>query len=81
MINPFWQYSVEDQEDECEEQCQSKDALKSEAKAKSNFDGAQCFKCKDYFYLAEANQPDGETFVCRACKLNPWRSSPINPDD
>lgn len=46
-----------------------------------NKDGIFCSKCRDFFHWAEANQPDGKTFVCRDCKLNPWRSSPIYPDD
>ncbi len=81
MINPFWQYSFEDYQDEDDNQYKEKESLSSKPKVKSDFDGAQCLKCKDYFYLAEANQPDGETFICRACKLNPWRNSPIDPDD
>lgn len=73
-----WQYSHDDSEEEdCNE---SNEKLPEKKKNDSDFDGAQCVKCKDYFYLAEPNQPD-KTFICRACKLNPWRNSPINPDD
>lgn len=31
-------------------------------------DGAQCSRCKDFIYMA-----DGEDFVCRSCRENPYR--------
>lgn len=39
---------------------------------KSKLDGMPCVKCKDFFFMAEANQPDG-TLICYSCRLNPYR--------
>jgi hypothetical protein len=36
-------------------------------------DGMCCMHCKDFTLMAEANQPDGTTFICWSCRDNPWR--------
>lgn len=75
-----WQYLYDDyQESSEEETCLSDSDNFCQSSTKS--EGIFCNKCKDFFHWAEANQPDGKTFICRDCKLNPWRSSPIYPDD
>ena len=47
---------------------------------KKDEDGSKCEVCKDFYQYAEPNTADNK-FICRACKLNPYRCSPINPDD
>jgi len=37
-----------------------------------HMDGTKCVKCQDFFTMAAPNQLDG-TFLCRSCKLNPYR--------
>lgn len=38
----------------------------------SLLDGMFCKKCKEFFKMSCANQPDG-TLICWSCKLNPYR--------
>lgn len=38
----------------------------------SVLDGLNCAKCREFFHMAEANQPDG-TLICWACRSNPYR--------
>lgn len=76
-----WQYLYDDyQEDEPELDSSKKEpvCVKTQLPPK---DGVFCCKCKDFFHWAEPNQEDGVSFICRDCKLNPWRSSPLYPDD
>jgi hypothetical protein len=41
-------------------------------KVVSELDGMKCSRCRDFFGMAAPNQKDG-TFLCRACKENPYR--------
>lgn len=41
-------------------------------KVKREPDGMSCVRCKDFFFLAEANQEDG-SFKCYQCRENPYR--------
>lgn len=43
-------------------------------------DGSKCKICTDWFQYAEPNQEDG-TFICRDCKLNPYRGCFSSSDD
>lgn len=43
-------------------------------------DGSKCKICTDWFQYAEPNQEDG-TFICRSCKLNPYRGCFSSSDD
>jgi hypothetical protein len=36
-------------------------------------DGMCCGHCQDHVLMAAANQPDGKTFICWACRNNRWR--------
>lgn len=38
----------------------------------SVLDGISCSRCKEFFHMAQANQPDG-TLICWSCKMNPYR--------
>lgn len=76
-----WQYLYDSYEEEDSNDSQYKEIELNSAKTPSHKDGVFCNKCKDFFHWAEPNQDDGVTFICRDCKLNPWRSSPIYPDD
>jgi hypothetical protein len=38
----------------------------------SEIDGMKCSRCRDFFGMAASNQKDG-TFMCKACKENPYR--------
>ena len=42
-------------------------------KVVSTLDGMHCANCDEYFPMAEANQPDGQTLLCYSCRQNPWR--------
>lgn len=37
------------------------------------FDGENCCKCKEPYYMAAPNQKDG-TFICSLCVFNPYRN-------
>lgn len=39
---------------------------------KSVVDGVHCANCKEFFYMAEPNQPNN-TLICWSCKSNPYR--------
>jgi hypothetical protein len=36
-------------------------------------DGMCCDHCQDHVLMAQANQLDGKTFICWACRNNRWR--------
>jgi hypothetical protein len=86
MNNSWLNYGWID-DDEDVENIQTADTLRPEdlerlLKEKSKDpkeDGINCKICKDWFHLSEPNESDG-TFICRECRIRPWRNSPINND-
>jgi hypothetical protein len=85
MINPWLNYGWIDEEDA--ENFATADTLRPEDLEKlieknskdPKDDGINCKLCKDWFYLAQSNEPDG-TFLCRDCKARPWRNSPLHSE-
>lgn len=67
-------------EDDLPDTLRQEDLEKILKKIMEENDGSKCKICKDWFQYAESNQEDG-TFICRSCKLNPYRSSSIDPDE
>lgn len=87
MNNPWTSYGLFNNNEDYDEDIQTADTLRPEELKKliennskdPKNDGINCKFCKDWFHMAEPNQPDGY-FICRDCKSRPWRNSPINSE-
>lgn len=67
------EYEWEDLEDDIDDSSlKTTISNKPEQPKKTSQDGMFCERCKDFFFMAVANQDNG-TMKCYACRKNPYR--------